>query len=287
MSVRKLSFPDNGGGRILHTEKLDPVAAPKDPRILVLDIESAPIEAYVWGLWDQNIGIDFIKTDWTILSYAAQWLDGSKPFYADTGGRGAEKVRDDSMLLEQVWRLLDEADLVVAQNGKRFDVRKINARLIEHGYTPYSPIRVIDTMLEARKAFAFTSQKLAWTSKLLTDSPKSEHKKFPGFELWIECLKDNPLAWKELKKYNIQDIVSTRKVYYRLRPWMATHPNLGTYDLRAGGVCPKCASPKLRHAGFTTLQQGVYTRYQCTSCGGWCRGKKLLTDVETRKSKLT
>lgn len=265
---------------------LSPVKVPKDPRILTIDIESAPIEAYVWGLWDQNVGLDFIKTDWTILSYAAQWFGERKMIYADTGGRGADKVRDDYPLLSQLWELLNEADIVVAQNGKRFDVRKINARLIQHGYTPYSPIRVIDTMVEAKRCFAFTSQKLAWTSKLLTDTPKSEHKKFPGFELWIECLKDNPEAWKVMRKYNCQDIRSTSEVYKKLRPWIKNHPNVTTFDLRPGGACPNCGSTKVKHTGSATLQSGIYAQYQCLSCGAWPRGKQLLNPLETRKSKL-
>lgn len=260
--------------------------APIKPKILVIDIESAPIEAYVWGLWDQNIGIDFIAKDWTILSFAAQWFGQREMIYADTGGRGIEKVRDDYPLMGQIWSLLHEADIVVAQNGKRFDVRKINARLILHGYAPYSPVRVIDTMVEAKRHFAFTSQKLAWTSKLLTDSPKSEHKKFPGFELWIECLKDNPDAWKELRKYNCQDIVSTRKVYEKLRPWIKNHPNVSTYDLRAGATCPNCGSANIKHVGSATLQAGVYAQYQCLACGAWPRGKELLNPATVRKSKL-
>lgn len=260
-------------------------APPKAPRILTIDIETAPIEAYVWGLWDQNVGIDFVKTDWTILSFAAKWFDEKKVIYADTGGRGADKVRDDYPLLGKIWELLNEADIVVAQNGKRFDVRKINARLIQHSYTPYSPIRVIDTMVEAKR-FAFTSQKLAWTSKLLTDSPKSEHKKFPGFELWTECLKDNPKAWAEMKKYNCQDIRSTEKVYVRLRPWIRNHPNVTTYDLKPGGACPNCGSTNVQHVGQATLQSGIYAQYQCLSCGAWPRGKQLLNPVEVRKSKL-
>lgn len=278
------SRPTKGIARV---DALEPVKPPKAPRILIIDIESAPIEAFCWGLWDQNIGLDFIKVDWSILSFAAQWYDSPrKTIYADTGGRGPDKTRDDYPLLGSIWELLNEADIVIAQNGRRFDVRKINARLIQHGYAPYSPVRVIDTLLEARKYFAFTSQKLAWTSKLLTDAPKSEHKRFPGFELWTECLLDNPIAWREMRKYNIQDIVSTRKVYDKLRPWIRNHPNVSTFDLKPGACCPNCGSADIKHTGSATLQSGVYSQYQCLSCGAWPRGKQLLNPSEVRKSKL-
>jgi RNase P subunit RPR2 len=255
----------------------------------VIDIESAPIEAYVWGIWEQNVGLDFIKTEWSILSYAARWLGEKNIIYNDTGGRGLSKVRDDKPLLGKIWELLNEADIVVAQNGKRFDVRKINARLIMHGMGPPSPFRVIDTLIVAKKHFAFTSQKLMWTSKYLTDSPKSEHKKFPGFELWVECLKDNPLAWAEMKKYNRQDIVSTEKLYVKLRPWIDNHPNLGVYDANDRPLCPKCGSDKV-HVGasnrVSVKQQGMYKRYVCQECGGWSRGKTMQLPLEKRRSLL-
>src|SRR5579859_6162370 len=116
------------------------------PRIATVDIETAPLESFTWGIWDQNIGLEQIKTEWSILSYAWKWLDSKAIIQADTSGRGIKKVRDDKKLAGQLWKLLDEADIVVAQNGIKFDIKKINARLIQHGFGPYSPIRVVDTL---------------------------------------------------------------------------------------------------------------------------------------------
>lgn len=258
------------------------------PRILIIDVETSPLESWTWGIWDQNVGLEQIKTEWTILSFAAQWLGERKMIYADTGGRGAAKVRDDKPLMGTIWKLLDEADIVIAQNGKRFDVKKMNARLIQHEFGPPSPYRVIDTLLVSKKYFAFTSQKLAWTSKYLTKTPKSEHKKFPGFELWVECLKDNPAAWTEMKKYNKQDIVATREVYLRLRPWIEGHPNLGVYNESDKPLCPKCGSDHVtKHSTRRSVkQQGAYARYQCQNCGGFARGKTMQLPLEKRRSLL-
>ena len=123
----------------------------KKPKILTLDIETVPLESYTWGIWEQNVGLDMIKTEWSILSFAAKWFDKKRVIYADTMGRGASKVRDDKKLLGQLHALLDEADIVVAQNGVRFDMKKINARLIQHGFGPPSPYRVVDTLSVAKK----------------------------------------------------------------------------------------------------------------------------------------
>ena len=181
-------------------------------KILTLDIETAPISAYVWALWDQNVGLDMIADEWTILSFSAKWLDKKEPIFKGTGGRGKIQVRDDKELCQALWKLLDEADIVITQNGKSFDIKKINARLISHGIGPYSPIKIVDTMLVAKHHFAFTSNKLEWMSKNINKgAQKDKHKEFPGFELWAECLKNNPRAWAEMKKYNIQDVIATER----------------------------------------------------------------------------
>lgn len=259
----------------------------KKPKIGLIDIETSPLEVYAWDLWERNTGLDQIKTEWSILSYAAKWLDSDKVIYEDSGGRGPENVRDDSRLLIGIRNFLDDADIIIAQNGKRFDIKKINARMAMKGIAPYSPIRVIDTYEVAKKHFGFTSNKLAWTSMHLTDSPKSEHKQFPGFELWLECLKDNKKAWKEMKKYNIQDIISLQKYYFKLRPWIKAHPNLGTYSDGEVMLCPKCGSDKLQKRGEAVSQNTRYQRYQCVNCGGWSRGKIMLTSLSKRRGLLT
>ena len=256
------------------------------PRILTLDIETAPLESYTWGIWEQNVGLDMIKTEWSILAYAAKWLGKSKVVYDDTSGKGADHVRNDWRLVDGLWHLLDEADIVVAQNGARFDVKKINARLVMQGFGPYSPIRVVDTLTVAKRYFGFTSNKLEWQSKYLTDSPKSKHKKFPGFELWAEVLKDNPKAWAEMQKYNKQDVIATEKLYLTQRPWIANHPNLGTYSDAAIHACPNCGSTNVAKHGFRYMQQGKYQRYDCNECGAFSRGKTNLLPAATRKEKL-
>jgi predicted RNA-binding Zn-ribbon protein involved in translation (DUF1610 family) len=256
------------------------------PTVITLDIETAPLESYTWGLWQQNVGVNQIKTEWSILSFAAKDLGKKKVRYYDAGGRGASKVRDDQELLGLLWKELDRADIVIGQNNKRFDIRKINARLIASGFKPYSPIRTVDTKVEAQRVAMFTSNRLEWLSKMGA-TEKSTHGKFPGFALWAECLKDNPEAWKEMKKYNIPDVVATEELYLRLLPWMTGHPNIATYN-PAGEViaCPRCGSEDIHRSGSWFTQVNEYPRYQCGSCGGWARGRFTITTTERRKALL-
>ncbi len=254
------------------------------PRIVTLDIETAPLSSYHWGLYDQNIGLNQIEVEWSILSFSAKWLGNPRIEYADTS---SGNVRDDKKLLKRLWEILDQADIVVAQNGLAFDIKKINSRLLMHGYAPYAPIKVIDTMLVAKKHFAFTSNKLEWLSTHLTDAKKSTHKQFAGFELWSECLKGNPKAWREMKKYNCLDTLATEQLYLKLRPWIEGHPNVAAYGPDIQTACPKCGSTKVQSRGKAVTQTGEYTRMQCQACGGWSRTRFVTNTAVKRKSLLS
>ena len=256
-------------------------------RIATLDIETSPILAYVWGLFKQFVAINQIHTDWSILSFSYKWLDEKRVVHHCTGGRGKHKVRDDKALMKLLWAVLDEADVIVAQNGVRFDMKKINARLLEYDMPPPSPYKVVDTMLEAKRIAAFSSNRLAWLSEVLSETRKSEHKKFPGFELWLECMEDNPEAWAEMKKYNNIDILATEAVYLKLRPYIIGHPNIAAYNDSTDTQCPKCSSKNMQRRGFARTQSGEYFRYQCKSCGGWARGRYTKNRREKRVSLLS
>ena len=97
---------------------------------------------------------------------------------------------------------LDSADIVIAHNANKFDLPTINARAVEHGIKPPSPYKVVDTLSVAKKHFRFTSNKLEFIADALGCAPKLKHQHFPGFELWLQCLKQNDKAWKEMKEYN-------------------------------------------------------------------------------------
>lgn len=257
------------------------------PKIGLIDIETAPIEGRVWGLFDQNVGLNQITTEWAILSFALKELGAPRRTveYMDTSEK--EDPRDDYELCARLWEILHEYDILIAQNGKRFDMRKIRARLIMHGFPPPSPVKIEDTMLMARQVAAFTSNKLEWLSTYLSKLQKSKHNEFPGFELWAECLAGNPKAWKAMKKYNIPDILSMEQVYLKLRPWVRGHANVAVYDEHDELACPVCGSHKVKQDGYAYTNVGQYPRYHCGGCGAWSRGRRTVNSLAKRKSLLT
>jgi uncharacterized protein YprB with RNaseH-like and TPR domain len=255
------------------------------PRVLLLDIETSPIEGRVWGLWKQNVGLNQIVKEWNILSYCAKWLGDDKIEYRDL--RDAPNVADDSSLVEGLYELLNQADIVVAQNGKRFDVPKIQARFVLAGYKPPRPFKIVDTLLMAKQQFGFTSNKLEWMTDKLCTTKKRKHEKFPGMELWNQCLAGNPEAWEEMELYNIDDVVSMEELYLILRPWYVGHPNVAVYHDGETVACPKCGSHDIKQEGWSFTQSGKYEQMHCGGCGGWSRGRYTRNSTKVRKAQLS
>lgn len=256
-----------------------------NPKVLVVDIETAPILGFVWDLWDQNVGLNQINSDWHLLSFSAKWLDSpaKETMYLDQ--RHAKNIQDDKQLLRQLWRLFNEADIILGQNSKKFDVKKINARFIQAGFPPPSSFKQIDTVQMARKHFAFTSNKLEYLSdKLCKKYKKLTHAKFSGFTLWTECLKGNMAAWNEMKRYNIHDVLATEELYNVLKAWSDNLPNFNLYHSGEETIC-RCGSRDFVRNGYFYSATGKYQRYKCNKCNAETRDKKNLLS-KTKKELL-
>lgn len=256
-------------------------------KVLTLDIETKPIQSYHWGLWQQNIGLNQIVEDQSVLSFSAKWLHENRVMYQDTFRQ--RNQGDDRKLMKYIWNLLNEADIVVGQNHERFDLKKLNARFIKHGMLPPSPVRTIDTLNVAKRHFGFTSNKLEYMTELLCKKYKKlKHGRFPGFELWAHFLNRNEDAQKEMQEYNEQDVRATEELYLLMRPWIKGHPNVNLY-LPQGSfdeACPHCGSHNLKRKGFRTTQLGKYVRYRCEDCGAWPHSRQTLITKETRELLL-
>jgi hypothetical protein len=276
----KVSLSENGARKAYERYKYPTINKQKKregPKMLVLDIETSPLLANVWSLWNNNfIGLNQLKKDWHLMSFAAKWYGDDNPdniIYMDQ--RHVKNVEDDRKQLKAIWKLLDEADILITQNGKKFDTKKINARFVLNGMKPPSSYRNIDTYLIAKRHFGFTSNKLEYmTDKLCKTYKKLSHGKFPGQKLWTECLKGNMEAWDEMEEYNKYDILSLEELYDILVPW---DDSINFTIYFEDDVC-SCGSTDIRKNGFYFTNANKYQKYVChgTDCGAEFRDKKAI-----------
>lgn len=261
-------------------EEDNPNAAYDDIKVLTFDIETAPILGHVWGLWQNNVGLNQIEKDWYVLSWAAKWMHEDEVKYKDQ--RDAVDIEDDTELLKGIWKLLDEADIVITQNGKKFDSKKLNARFVLAGMKPPSHYRHIDTLQIAKKSFAFTSNKLEYmTDKLCKKYKKQTHQRFAGFELWKQCLANNEAAWDEMEQYNIYDVLSLEELYHILAPWDNTLFNFNVYRDDLITKC-SCGCEEFTHKGYAYTNLSKFDKFTCDNCGRTSRGRVNLLSKEKR-----
>jgi len=249
-----------------------------NPVIKTIDIETAPKLAYVWKFWRENISPKQLVKHSYIMSYASKTLGDELVHYKET------RTEDDEAVVAALVKELDECDIVVGHNIKGFDLPTIRSRAVAYGMKPWSPVKVIDTYQVAKRVFRFERNSLAEVARALGVAPKGDHVEFPGFALWAECLAGNPDAWREMRKYNIQDVVTNEQVYKALLPWIPNHPNIANLRDEEKLVCPKCGGNHIHYRGYYYTQVGKYHRFQCQDCGGW--GRTRYTVKDKAKAKL-
>jgi hypothetical protein len=248
---------------------------PKVPKVLVFDLETLPNEVYSWRV-GRNIFLthENIIRDGCMLSYAARWLF-SGDVHKDILTPEEVEKRDDSRIAKSLWKLIDEAHVVIAHYGKGFDKKKMNTAFKLAGLNRPSPYQMIDTKYEVAKNFSFLNNTLDNIARQLGCHRKID----THYELWLRCLRGEQDALDEMLEYNVMDVFVLEDVYMELRGWIDSHPNLAVYCETDQSICPTCTSEKLHLIqDVYGTPANAYEVYRCEDCGAI---------VRTRKSKLT
>jgi hypothetical protein len=240
-------------------------------RICLMDTETSPNLSYVWARYEQNV-ID-VHTDWYFLCFAYQFIGDKKVTVKSLPDYDRWKIdtEDDYDLCVDLWKLFDEADIIICHNAA-FDVKKAYAKFVTHKLGVPSPCRIICTLKMARQFFKFDSNKLDDLGKMLGVGRKTKH---TGKHLWFDCMKGMKSAWRLMTRYNAQDVSLLRLVYDRLKPFATNHPNLNMYIDDGRPACPTCLSPRIHKRGFAYTSKLIYQQYRCVDCGAWHRGERI------------
>lgn len=244
------------------------------PKVLLFDIETSPMRAYVWRLWKTDVHLEQVINEWFCIAWSAKWL-----YNEEIMGEvltPEEIIReDDRRIMTSLWHLMNEADIVIAHNGNKFDIPRVNSRFIINGLNPTKPYFSIDTCQIAKKQFGFSSNKL----DALAGYFNIPHKLSTDFDLWKRCLEGDKEALSYMLEYNKKDVAILEEVYLRLRPWIKNHPNMGNLSGDAH-VCSNCGAfnVNLIKDKYYYTSIGKYSLYRCEVCGAISRGRKSISD---------
>ena len=242
--------------------------------ILTFDIETSPHLSYHWRRWQENIPYQNTIEESETLCWAAKWF-GEKKVMSSTRWNDGQDA-----MMEGIWELLDEADVVVGFNSQKFDIKRVNSEFVLRGWAPPSPYKQVDLLLKCRQQFGFSSNRLKDILKRLGLSMKLEDN--ANMELWMDVVnRELKGAQKRMDKYCQQDVRSTEELYEYILGWIKGHPNWALFldDTKGKPTCPNCGSDHVTKKGVETTKIRKYQRYQCQSCGAYHRGRRSIEPV--------
>lgn len=247
-------------------------------RILLLDIETAPGEYYSWSRDPQYLSPEKRIKDWSILCWGAKWLFEPEIFGETVKPKEAIE-RTEKSILGSIWKMMDEAQIIVTQNGIRFDIKRLNTKFIKYGYPPPSHYLNVDTLKVAKEIFDNTYNSLEEMGKDLLGLDEGKIKMNMGD--WKQCVTGNQEYLDKMLAYCKNDVAPLLEdVYLVMRPWIRGHPNLNLFTNQDKDVCPACESDDLRWGEEYITPQGLWMGFRCNSCGALGRGTKKIHSIK-------
>lgn len=236
------------------------------PKLLFFDIETTPIVSLTWGMFKTNV-LHVVEPS-HMLCYSYQWgLDGEPVVVSQRDfPRFRRDRKSDKDLVNTLADLIDEADVVIAHNGKNFDIKKLQARMFKHGRAKTSHFQWVDTLSIARRHFMHEGNKLDTLAQISGVGKKLPH---TGMAMWIGCMENDPDSWDLMEKYNGVDVEILVDVYKKLLEggWISDHPNMSVISGAMRG-CPKCGDTEARMypKKYRYYATRAVVQSQCGSC---------------------
>lgn len=283
--AKRMKISKTGVNQVLNrTVRLKPeIFETEGAKILYLDIETAPCIAAVFGRFNINLSpAHIIENGGQLISVAWAWNDEPKVYGAVMTPTEAKK-RDDFRVLAQMYDAIEEADILVYQNGDRFDLPKIKTRCIYYELPPPKVCKTVDT-LKIAKQLGFPSNRLDALGDYLGVGRKQPNS---GISLWLDCLAGDEDALAEMFEYNKQDVLLLRDVYKRIRAYDMRHPNMQHYYSDENKRCTVCGSENVHATGHSVFTQvSEFAEIQCGDCGHRMRERTNLKTKEKMKNTL-
>ncbi len=244
---------------------------PVAQRVLFYDIETGPLLAHIWHPKQGWVSHDQMIHDTFMLSWAAKWA-GERTVHGAVLSSDEVIAQDDTRIVHELAELIREADVVVAHNGDRFDLKKANWRVMKAGLEPLGPVRTIDTLKLSKNAFGPAYHKLDYLAEELL----GENKIKTDFKLWEKAYHGDARALRYMLKYNKKDVILLERVFDKMLPYVRTPIRL--YDAGWSGqeACPTCGNLKLHKRGVRRTNAGAFQRWHCPKCGRYSRSRSAM-----------
>lgn len=220
-------------------------------KILFYDIETSYNEGWFWRTgYKLRLTPDQITKERAIICVSYKWA-GEDEVYTLTW----DKNQDDSFLITQFAEVLQEADLIVAHNGDRFDIRWLRGRAAHHRIPMLPKYKQFDTMRVAQRQFNLNSYSLKYIAKFFK---VGEDKMSTRPRLWEDvCLHNDRDALIDMVTYCEQDVVVLEKVYDVIKMYDNPHLHAGTLEGEVKATSPINGGVNIKHVKTTSSKAGT------------------------------
>lgn len=238
----------------------------KKPRILFYDMETAPLQAWIWSPGKQYVGHkQLVKghSRYGIICITYCWNDGKPAQSIDWGFH----EQDTNNVVAEFDKILKTADHVIGKNNNRFDDKMLNAARMFAGLPGYPEWMKYTDDLEKqmRRYFRLPSQSLDYISNQLGLGGKISMQ----MQDWIDIVEKNrygPKALKKMINYGKKDVVDTRTLWNRLCEHFEVKLNQAVFN-DVLNACKRCASTDIAPNGSRVSGGVKYKLFTCKSCG--------------------
>jgi hypothetical protein len=237
-------------------------------RVLIFDVETAPLLSYHWRVWKENVAPDQLQNRAWMICWAARWA-GQKTVRSDAVTPEEALAEDDSRIVGSLAELVRRADVILAHNVDRFDLPVLNTRLLDLRLEPLPPVRTIDTLKVAKRSFRFTYNRLSYLAEFLGIEAKHQMR-FPD---WLAAVKGDRTAITKMRSYCKQDINVLEQVWTHLQPYAKGTPRLVEATHEMHRACPHCGAgfSSLKPSGTHRTNASNFQRYRCDVCQKFSR----------------
>ena len=247
-----------------------------EPKIVLFDLETMPNLQEVMKVMTQLSnypGLTMKATINSIICFGYKIFGEKKTNCINAWDfkEWKKDINNDKPLVEKAIEVLSDADCVVTHNGKSFDWKFLQTRIMYHGLNPLPKILHVDTKHVAKSNLFLFNNKLNTLGKALVSEEKLEN---GGWDLWCKVMQKDPSAMRLMTDYCKQDVNLLEKVFKVLRPLITHLPNYNMFREHDKDCCPNCGSTLLEKFGVRVQKNGVWQRYNCRSCGSRSQRKK-------------
>ncbi|MBV1928392.1 MAG: ribonuclease H-like domain-containing protein [Gammaproteobacteria bacterium] len=228
------------------TKKLDN----NEARVLIYDIETSPNLGWFWRAgYKLNITPGQITKERAIICVSYKWL-GEDQVYNLTW----DKNQCDKFLIEQFVPILNEADLIVAHNGDRFDIKWLKTRALFHRIPMLPNYKSFDTLKVAKSKLNFNSNRLDYIAKFLGHEGKNS----TSINLWLDIMfKKCKVAMNTMLEYCDEDVRQLEHVYNELKYLDNPRLHTGVIQGKIKSTSPITGSTDIEYIKSVTTNRGT------------------------------